>query len=539
MSPGDIPGGYVRTIDLIGALSLAADLATGVSAGHSVRATYIGMRIAAELGLPAEQLPDLFYAELLMDAGCTAWASQVAAAILGDDIAARKDLFFHTDRSDPRDMLRWLARYMAAGEGLGTRVARSVRFAASGKAFMTEGMQNTCDVAAQLAGRLGMPSGVQEGLRFAFETWDGSGPRERRSDAIPIVSRIVYATIFIEVFHQAGGRAAAIELARQRRGKVLDPAVADAVIGLGADDAFWQGVESESVWALVRGLEPDSPYRYFRETRLDDAAMAFADFADLKSFYTAGHSRRVAALAERMASALGRPAADLVTVRRAALLHDLGRVAVPSFILQKPEERLTDAERETLRLHPYHAERILARVPAFAAAVPLVGMHQERPDGRGYYRGLCQADIPLGARVIAIADRFDELTHPGPERPALDVESALARMQAEVGTGLCPEAFPALLTALKRPAPAPAAALPDAVGAEPGAGRGPRPANLTDREVEVLRLLSTGASRREMARALSVSEHTVRHHLSHIYDKIGVRTRVAATLFAIERSLLQ
>jgi HD-GYP domain-containing protein (c-di-GMP phosphodiesterase class II) len=153
----------------------------------------------------------------------------------------------------------------------------------------------------------------------------------------------------------------------------LDPVVSDAVGRLAADDGFWQGLESESVWTLVRGLEPDSPYRYFPETRLDEAAEAFADFADLKSFYLAGHSRRVAALAERMASVLGSSPADLVTVRRAALLHDVGLVAVPSFVLHKPEDRLTDAEREALRLHPYHAERILARVPAFASAVPLVG----------------------------------------------------------------------------------------------------------------------------------------------------------------------
>lgn len=539
VSASDAPDGYVRTIDLIGALSLAADLASGLSAGHAVRATYIGMRIAADIGLPAEQLRDLFYTELLMDAGCTAWTGQVAANILGDDIAARRDLFFFTDPSDPRAILRWLAQYMAAGEGLGTRLTHAVRFAVNGKAFMTEGMQNTCEVAARLAGRIGMSIGVQEALRFAFEQWDGSGPRARHADAIPIISRIVYATIFLEVFHQVGGRAAAVELARTRRGKALDPAVTDAVARLAADDAFWQGLESESVWTMVREMEPDSPYRYFRETRLDEAAKAFADFADLKSFYLAGHSRRVAALAERMGSVLGSSSADLVTVRRAALLHDLGLVAVPSFALHKPEDRLTDAEREALRLHPYHAERILARVPAFAPAVPLVGAHHERPDGRGYYRGLAYEQIPLGARVIAVADRFDELTHAGPERPALDVEPALGRMRGEVGFGLCPEAFSALLRSLKVPTPEPP---PAGTTAEPGPAAGPKPpwpAGLTDREIEVLRLLATGASRREMATALAVSEHTVRHHLSHIYEKTGVHTRVAATLFAIERALLQ
>jgi hypothetical protein len=159
------------------------------------------------------------------------------------------------------------------------------------------------------------------------------------------------------------------------------------------------------VWTIVLAMEPASAYRYIKEEKLEDVALSFADFSDLKSFYSAGHSRRVGDLAERMAQQMRLPGAEVTTIRVAALMHDLGLVTVPSFILQKPRDQLTPVEWERLRLHPYHAERILARVPILAPVVPLIAAHHERMDGHGYYRGLVGAQIPLGARIIAVADR--------------------------------------------------------------------------------------------------------------------------------------
>jgi HD-GYP domain-containing protein (c-di-GMP phosphodiesterase class II)/DNA-binding CsgD family transcriptional regulator len=285
------------------------------------------------------------------------------------------------------------------------------------------------------------------------------------------------------------------------------------------------------VWTTVLAMEPQSPHRYLKEEKLEDIALSFADFADLKSFYSAGHSRRVGDLAERIARRMRLPSTEVATVRRAALMHDLGLVAVPSFTLHKPHDQLTQGEWEQLRLHPYHAERILSRVPALASVVPLVAAHHERFDGRGYYRGLAGSHIPLGARIIAVADRFDELSHDTPDQLALDVEGALRRMSEEAGHALCPDAFEALAQALGEDGLAPFT--------RPKSQPPEWPAGLTDREVEILRLLAKGLLRREMAAQLYLSEHTVRHHLAHIYSKVGVSTRVGATLFAMEHNLLR
>ncbi len=537
MNRPETPGDQLRSIDLLFAFSLAADLAMGLAAGHGVRATYIGMRLADRLQLDLETRTDLFYAELLMDAGCTAWASQMAATILSNEITARRELFFFTDPRDPRDMIRWLARHLATGQGIGTRARRAADFGVHGKEFMQEGLRNTSEVAARIAGRLGRSTEVQDALRLAFENWAASGSRDDSAASTPLIARILFATIFLEVFHQVEGRDAAVRLARSKRGKTLDSNVVDAFLELASDEAFWRGLESESVWDEVRGMEPESPYRYLSEPRLDDVASAFADFADLKSFYSAGHSRRVAALVEAMAKRLGQDPLNVKQIRRAALMHDVGLVAVPSFVLHKSESALTPSEWELLRLHPYYAERILGRVPAFAPLIPLVVAHHERPDGRGFHRGISLGQIPPGACIIAVADAFDELTHAAPGRPALDLDSALRELAQGIGTRFTPACFDALIWAVgKESAPEIEQVEERDSSADPL--RAAWPAGLTDREVDVLRLLSTGASRRDMAEELAVSEHTIRHHLEHIYGKIDVHTRVAATLFAIEHDLL-
>jgi HD-GYP domain-containing protein (c-di-GMP phosphodiesterase class II) len=521
--------GMIRTADVLGALSAAADLALGMPEGHAARSCYLGMAIADRLGLSAEEKATVYYSELLMDAGCTAWAGYVASAIMGEEIGARRDFYFYRDARNPLDVLGWLQQYMAVGAPAYIRAGRMLDFSMHGKGFQREGLQNTAEVACRFAERLGMPGAVQSTLWSVFEQWDGTGPNRAQGDAIPIASRIVAVTSLLEAFYTAGGRAAALGIAQARRGKAFDPLLVETFLSLARGEAFWEEFEEDRVWEIVLSQEPLSPQRFLPAERLTDVAMAFADFADLKSFSATGHSRRVGDLAGRVAHrVLGE--SETETVRLAGLTHDLGLVATPSFILHKPQEELSAAEWERLRLHPYHAERILGRIPAFRAVIPLVGAHHERVDGGGYYRSLAGSQIPLGARILAVADRFDELTHGLPGHPAIDSESALERLNDDSGKAYAEECVRALEEELRS----------DGTAKERARRSRQRqwPSGLTSREVELLRLLAVGRSRRDVAKVLFLSEHTVRHHLEHIYDKIGVRTRVAATLFAVEHDLL-
>ena len=269
-------------------------------------------------------------------------------------------------------------------------------------------------------------------------------------------------------------------------------------------------------------------FRYMGKEKLIDVALALADYADLKSPFQAGRSRRVADLAERIARRMGLPEPEAIRIYHAALVHDIGMVAVPSFVLNKSQDSLTEAEREQVRLHPYHSERVLSKVPAMEPIISLVAAHHERMDERGYYRGLRSSQVPLGARIIAVADRFDELTHDSPDGPGRESDQAIDVMRQEVGGRFSPDAFQALLE--------------DLGGVDRPHRKRTRqqewPAQLTDREIDVLRLIAKGLRRRQVARALFIAEGTVRSHVEHIYSKIGVSNRAAAVLFAVEHDLL-
>lgn len=521
--------GYVRTAEVISALSVAADLALGLPAEHSARSCVIASEVGRRLELPIDQQGELYYTALLLDAGCTAYASAFAAYLLGDEMLARQELFFHRDVNDPLEVVGWLGRYVATNAVLPIRVKRMMDFLVHGRELLREGFHNTCEVSSRFARRLGMPPSVQRALLYVFEQWDGKGmPTGAGGDAIPITARVAHAAFYLEIAQTQHGRDGTLRLAKDRRGKAFDPRVVDAFLAVAERLDFWELLERETVLDTVRAWEPALPYRFIHEDKLLDVALFAADFADMKSRYTIGHSRRVAAIASDIARRMSLSEREIRCVHLAALLHDLGLVAVPSFVLEKPREALTPGEWETIRLHPYHAERILLRVPVLSEVAGIVGTHHERVDGQGYYRGLAGARIPPGARILAVADTFDELTHNGPEQPALDAAAAVEEMRGEVGRAFDPDAFAALLCGEAIALGAPRNEIP----------RQRWPAGLTDREVEVLRLAAKGLTRKQVADALFVSASTVRSHLEHIYAKIGVSTRAAATLFAVEHDLI-
>jgi HD-GYP domain-containing protein (c-di-GMP phosphodiesterase class II) len=509
---------------LLCAFAYASDLAFGLQLEDCLRSCYVAVRMADALGLSADQREAAYYAALLKDAGCTSWTTEFAQAWRTDEIAARRELIIFSNYTDLRAFSTWMRRFVARDEPLAAKLSRYVRVLITSRTFIAEAIATSTAISRRIAGRLGMPEQVGEGVYNIFERWDGAGaPQGLRRDQIPSVSRIVLPTFFVVPFHRLGGREAAVQLARTLRGRAFDPAVSDAFLRLAADRCFWSDLESSDIQRTILALEPASALPPVTEAMIDNVALAFADFIDLKSRYIAAHSRRVGAVAEQLARAMGCAEAEVARIRRAGLLHDVGLVAVPSFILDRPWSALSTAEQDAYRLYPYHGERVLARAPALAPLAEMVGTHQERMDGSGFYRGLSGASISLGARIIAVADRLDQLTHDRPGSPARSVPAALRQLEQE-------PLDPAVIAALRR-----------CLGERTTGAttpRGGQPAGLTEREVEVLRLAARGHTRREIGRRLSISENTVRHHLEHIYNKTGASNRVSATLFAMEHGLL-
>lgn len=507
----------VRLAELVAAFSLAIDLGLGQPMEHMLRSWLIATRLGTHLGLEADDRRQLFYVVTLAWVGCVA-DTPVVTGLFGDDIAFRRDSYGVDHAGLP--MLGLVLSHAGAGGTALHRLRLATSLALTGGAAVTRGLMSHCLTTARMAERLGLDPDVGDSLQQVFARWDGKGvPTSIAGDQISPPIRLYHLADSVEVVHRAGGVDAAVDLAQDRRGEQFDPAVVDTFCRV-ADEVL-DGIDTVADWNALIDVDPDLQEE-LTETELDVALETIADFTDLRSPSRTGHSRAVASLCAGAAARLGIPEAEVTTLHRAALVHDLGLHGVPGSILEKPGP-LTRTEFERVRMGAYYTERMLNRPAALARISSIAGLVHERLDGTGYHRGLAGVAIPPAGRVLAAADVYQAMTEPRPHRPALSPKVAAAALQADVRAGrLDAEAV-------------------DAVLAAAGQRRGKRrsgPAGLTGREIEVLVLIARGASNRQVAKSLGISPKTAGTHIERIYTKIGASTRSTATLFAMQHGLL-
>lgn len=411
---------------VIGSLSYALDIVEGQPPGHALRSCLIGMRIAAEIALAETDRSDLFYALLLKDAGCSANSSRMASVLAADDFAAKASSKL-TDWSNPRASLLWAIRNAAQGSGLRRRLG--VLGAMRGEGELTrQFMEARCDRGAEIARMLFLSEQTARAIRSLDEHWDGQGmPDGLRGEQIPLAARILCLAQTVEVFHRQGGVRAARAVARRRRGRWFDPHLVDAFLRCSRDSDFWAALDTPD----ISDWEPAGLALSADEQRLERIAEAFARVIDAKSPFTARHSERVAELAVGTAAQLGFDADAQRTLRRAGLLHDIGKLAVSNRILDKPG-KLTAAEFEAVKAHPTHTLQILKRAPCFAPFAELAANHHEKLDGSGYPRGVGAEQLDLPMRVLAVSDIYEALTARRPYRDPLTPAKALAIIDRDI-----------------------------------------------------------------------------------------------------------
>jgi HD-GYP domain-containing protein (c-di-GMP phosphodiesterase class II) len=505
--------------EVVAVLSMATDLGLGLPMEHAVRTCLISMELGRRLGMSSAELGDLYYLTLLRMLGCTSGSAQYAY-FFGDEVAFSRDTQ-HLDYGDAAGFGSWAMESFAAGRPPDERRQMIERLFSYTPEERRSSLSGHCEVAQMLASRLGFGGDVVHGLAFVFERWDGGGaPNGVSGEGQPLGVRVMTLCNELEVHHRLGGREVALGMARERSGGAFDPALVSVFCS--DPDGILAVLERPSAWEDLLAAEPE-PRRISDGTALIEAVRVMGDFADLKSIYLAGHSRRVAELAILAAERLKLDPAEQLMLHLGALAHDLGRVTVTTAIWDKPGP-LNDSEWEAVRLHPYYSERLLSRAPSLVGAGQLAGMHHERQDGSGYHRGSRAAAQPLGARILASADAYIAMGQARAHRPALDPDEAARQLRRMAGDGhVDPAAVNAVL--------------------EAAGDKGPRvphrwPAGLTDREVDVLRRIALGVSIQEAAADLHVAPKTVDYHLQNIYSKVGITSRAAATLFAIQNDLL-
>jgi HD-GYP domain-containing protein (c-di-GMP phosphodiesterase class II) len=430
----------LRLSEVVGALSHALDVTHGQPGGHAARSCLIGMRIARTVGVDAGTSSALFYALLLKDAGCSANSARMAALFGAHDHRAKRTSK-RANWSGRFPAFVWAARTVAPGGSPRRRIDRLLAIKGEGEVTRAL-MQARCDRGADIAYLLGFEAPTAEAIRALDEHWDGRGqPLGLRGEEIPLLGRILCLAQTAEIFHAAGGVDAALAMARRRSGGWFDPDLVEALGAIRGDDAFWHSLPEGDVapWEPAeRMLEAD-------DARLDAIAYAFAGVIDAKSPWTYRHSDRTCMLVLGLAAALGAVEDQLSDLRRAALLHDVGKLAVSNRILDKPG-RLTPAEFAQVRRHPVVTRRILERVPGFGLLAPLASAHHERLDGSGYPNGLTAEELTMPMRMLAVADVYEALTSERPYRAAMRSDQALAIIRIESPHALDQEAAAALAT---------------------------------------------------------------------------------------------
>lgn len=432
----------VSLSEVLTALSYALDLTGGLPAGHTVRTCMIGMRIANTLGLSDDESAALYDAVLLKDAGSSSNAAYITALFDTDDRIVKRRLRW-IDRESLVTTAFHTARSVAIGRSSWSRVTHFVGLLHDdqiGRSFV----RVRSDRGAKVALRLGFPRATAHAIKSLDEQWDGCGlPDGKRGEEIPLLSRIANLAQTVEAFRAQRGVDYAIRMALARRGRWFEPRLVDIVAAWENDSAWWAKLDSPDVNAEALALKPSNHVRLVDERGIDDVARAFADIIDAKSPFTYCHSTRVANFACAIAERLGLQAEDVRRLRRAALLHDIGKLGVSSRMLDNPGP-LTRFERKEMQRHSVYTWEILSRVAAFTDFARMAALHHEKLDGSGYPWGVRGDDLDLPTRILCVADVYDALTSARPYRPAMAPAVAFSLIQRESGTKLCSEAVDGL-----------------------------------------------------------------------------------------------
>lgn len=408
-----------------------------------MRSGLIGMRLAEELGLPTADRSSLFYALLLKDLGCSSNAAKIAYLFGADDLTVKRSTRM-IDWTRAGENLKHCWNQCSPGGSKLDKLLRIAAMARQGAEGARKISELRCERGAEIALMLRLPEATARAILDLDEHWNGKGfPRGRKGEEISLLGRICGLAQTVEVFFTTNGLQAAIDVAKERSGQWFDPQLVAALESFKHEDHFWQRLLSDNLLTELSRWEPEDAVLLADEACLDCVAVAFAKVVDAKSPWTYDHSTRVAEIAVGIAQQFGCPLPLQRDLRRAALLHDLGKLGVSNMILDKPGKP-TEEEFAQIRKHPDFSQQILQRVKAFQELADVASAHHERLDGRGYHRRLGSQQIPWLARVLTVADICEAMSAKRPYRDALPWSKIEEIMSKDVDTGIDRECFEAL-----------------------------------------------------------------------------------------------
>ncbi|CAH8185435.1 HD-GYP domain-containing protein [Vibrio aestuarianus] len=434
--------------ELMLALTMALDMTEGQPPEHCIRCCWIGMHIGEEIGLTEQQLYDLFFTLLLKDAGCSSNAARICELYLADDLTFKRN--YKTVGTSLSSAINFVVKNAGAGQSWMTRISTTIDILKNGTNYAQELIETRCTRGAEVARELRFSEDVAQGVHSLDEHWDGSGkPEQLKHEQIPLYSRIALLAQVVDVFQFEHDLSTALDEVKSRSGKWFDPRLVDAFVSVSQQLAFCQGLNANDICQRVMNLAPAQVSISVNDEYFDCIVTAFGKIVDSKSPYTAGHSERVAVYTDLIAEELGIEENERKWLKRAALLHDLGKLGISNTILDKPD-KLNDEEWETVKTHSALTEQILLQISPFQSLAKIAGAHHEKLDGTGYPKRLSGDEISLMTRIITTADIFDAITAERPYRGAIPIPKTLQIMEENLHTAIDERCFNALKIAIHK-----------------------------------------------------------------------------------------
>ena len=402
------------------------------------------MRIAEELRLSTKTRSDLYYALLLKDCGCSGNASKTFHALGSDDLKAKRDVKTTDWTKTSWESVRYALAHVAPGKPFLERSRAIFSLALNQKRHARDVVKIRCERGSTLARLMGLSEVTAGGILNLDEHWDGSGnPEHLERYEIPVVSRIMLLAQTLENYFAEQGPEAAIKVVGERSRKWFDPDLVKAAQALHIRKQLWIDIATDRAFEVGLDMDPEQRMISDADTTLDSICLAFANIVDAKSPFTFNHSNGVANAAVAIGRVLGLPREEIVFIRHAALLHDLGKLGVSNAILEKPA-KLDDEEWKVMRSHPFYTWKVLSGIPGFDRLSEIAASHHEKLNGTGYFRGLTAEQMPLQARILVVADIFDALAANRPYREAMPLEKVFGIIRKDTPQGLdgaCVEAL--------------------------------------------------------------------------------------------------
>jgi HD-GYP domain-containing protein (c-di-GMP phosphodiesterase class II) len=500
--------------EILSSLSLAEDLANGNPMETSIRTAWFASILAKAAGCNTKQVEETSLTTLMRFLGCTSFASE-ESNFLEDDIYMKRS-FAALDSEDNLEILRIGLGYNPP-LGNKNKIGTLGKLLVSGKGFFNRLATTHCETGVFLASSLKLPEGTILSLGQIFERYDGKGaPNGLKADEILITAQVANLSYAFEILRQKLGTSMALEVIQKRSGKQFSSSLVNIlkknlseILNQSEKIFFWDEVNLQ-----LQNLQGAD---------LQECIYAFADFADLKSIYTIQHSRRTAKLGRKMTSIAGLTNDLRIEAEFTACLMNIGMVSVPTGIVEK-KGKLSRPERDRIELHPFYTNKILSSSKGLQAFAEASISHHEKIDGSGYHRN--KKELSFLESALSIADSYTALTSDRSYRKAYSEKEATRILLEEVNAGKRDmRSYKILLEGI-------------GIKERRDHSNSSNEFGLTEREIEILQILSTGNTNKEIGSALGLSHRTVQNHTIRIYEKMNVKTRTGATLLATQKGLI-